>query len=275
MARQNSLDVTNLTLTGPGADGVIGTGGDDVEYDLLADTMRATLTLDNVLVDVAGATSLNAVNEGQAAGATLEIVTKSSATNAVKAQDLTVFTIGGTTYLADLRSFTLNQQCTHDEGKGAASKWLEPVVTGVDYTGSVELLLDNAATNALQVLGFGTDAATALDVALAFTLNTVAFSFPMALRSSQWSMDRKQLQRLNVEFSGNGAESVNTGTATLLAAAINDPRVALFAELTTSAANGRSWEGTFVHDSVSVSIQDQNIVETTFRLRSQGAVALA
>jgi hypothetical protein len=275
MPRTSSLDVTAIGLTHPGANGVVGTGSDDTAYNLLSDTMGGTLTLNNVLVNAQGITSLAEQNEAQAASAVLELRAKSTATNAVRAQDLTVFTVGGTAYLADLRGFNLGLSFTHDEGKGVGSKWLEPNVVGVGYSGDAELLIDNGAANALQVLGFGTDAATALDVALAFTLNSVAFSFPMVIASTALGFERQQLQRLNVNFSGNGLESANTGVTSLLAAAVNDPRTFVQAIVTNSATNGRTYTGNYVFDSVQIAIQDQNIVETTYRLRSTGAVTIS
>jgi hypothetical protein len=253
----------------------VGTGSDDTAYDLLSDTMSGTLTLNNVLVNAQGITSLAEQNEAQAASAVLELRAKSTATNAVRAQDLTIFTVGGTAYLADLRGFNLGLSFTHDEGKGVGSKWLEPNVVGVGYSGDAELLIDNGAANALQVLGFGTDAATALDVALAFTLNSVAFSFPMVIASTALGFERQQLQRLNVNFSANGLESSNTGVTSLLAAAVNDPRTFVQAIVTNSATNGRTYTGNYVFDSVQIAIQDQNIVETTYRLRSTGAVTIS
>lgn len=272
--RQIFKDVSAIGLIHPGANGVVGTGADDTSYNMLADTMSASLALENALVNAQGLTSLHEVNEQVKAGAVLELRSKSTATNAVNNLDMSAFTIGGTNYLAAMRSLNLGLSFTHDEGSGASSKWQEPQVTGCGYSIDSELLIPLSAALGLQTTGFGNAAATALELAVAFTLNSVQFSFPGTLRSSTWGAEVGQNQRLNVSLAGNGAETVNTGVTSLLAAAVNDPRTFVQAIVTThaTASVGVTITGNYVFESVSVRFADASLVETTYRMRSTGEV---
>lgn len=270
--RQTVLNLNTVKLTHPGPNGVVGTGSDDTEYNMLSDFLGGTLTLDNAMVDASAATSGAKIMEAQNASAVLEIRTKSQGTNAIRAQDLTVFSLGGTSYLGDLIDLNLNLNFDHDVRKGVGGKWLEPQVLGWGAGANAEFLIPLSAALALQTLGYGTDGPTDLELALALTLNSIAFSWPMALKSSVWGAEKGQKQSLRCVLEPNGDETASTGVASAFAAAVNDPTQWLQADLVTHGSAGATFQGNFVWQSVSLAIRDSNIVETTYRLASQGAV---
>jgi hypothetical protein len=204
--------------------------------------------------------------------------TKSSPTR-VSHLDLSVFTLGGTDYLAVVRSISLKGTYEAKAKAGLGSLFMRPQNVKKDYSADVELDCADGTASALMTL---MHSATASDrnVALSFTLNGIANTIPMRIQKIAHKGSRNDLQVLSVSLMGRDPGSsayptAPTGTTTLLEKFYNDFRTELAFTYTSKTASGFSVTGNCIPASFEISIQDEALEYENYAFDSVGTVTNA
>ncbi len=200
--------------------------------------------------------------------------------------DLTAFSIDAVDYISHVRSARFNFSVPSGEASGVGSLWKEPqpMPNSRDVTVSADLLVPaaSATANALRLLAAICKNSDREDASVAFTmtLNSVAITLPMTVKSVGFPQKRGEMFTVSVELAGRAPISgtyisAPAGTTTLIEKAINQTATALAFVFTPhdDAGFGTSFTGNMVIESFDFSIEDSKIVSTNFSYMSTGAVA--
>lgn len=116
--------------------------------------------------------------------------------------DVSVFTLGGTAYLADLENATLSVNVDSEDAKGIADDFAYPWATARSW--SIEA--DTFVASAAAILS---DAATGDSVVtVAFTTGAGTYSGNALIKSASHSTSRGALQRQKFTLEGQGELTV-------------------------------------------------------------------
>jgi hypothetical protein len=200
----------------------------------------------------------------------------------VNALDCSVFTIGGTDYLALLKSLRFNGALETEDSEGATGAWKWFQYKGKkDYTAEADLFLPITAAGALGVLAHGASR-TALDLAISMTINSIPITVPMTAHKFTHMFDDGQFQMYKVALSGKAPDSLvtayptaPTGTTSLLEKAFNAPGTALAFALTSHATEGLVYSGNMVYSKFNFEIADGQLISNTYGFQTQGAITAA
>jgi hypothetical protein len=112
--------------------------------------------------------------------------------------DVSVFTVGGTSYLANMRSGSISVTTKTAEGSSIASGYKKPVPvrTQVEFTTDV-LTLSESPFVATMISG----TAAEMNVTVALTFGTTVFNCPMVMNAGSVTVNREETILENVTFS--------------------------------------------------------------------------
>lgn len=195
-------------------------------------------------------------------------------TTRVSGLNLTSATLAAVNQLANIRSLNFSGSYTMANEEAVADQWAENRPIKKDYSAEVEYLIPQASGADLGDLAY---AALPAEVALSFTLNGATITVPMvAVNHAVEATEGDVLvARLSLQgrapFSG-AYPTAPTGTASLLEWAFNAPATKRTIIVTTQAANGYSYEGSYVFSSFSFGIRSGELVENAYEFLSSGAV---
>ncbi len=195
--------------------------------------------------------------------------------------DISAFTIDAIDYKAKLLGGSFNISLEHKEASGVADLWKFPIVTAKDFTARAELLIpaSAAATNPARVFGADAHSATVANSQMVFsmTINGVAITLPMVVKSFEHRLNDGDYQRVGVELVGQGPDSGSyptapAGSTSLLEKAFNAPGTALAGVLTpkAGAGEGNSYAGNLIYQGVSFDFNDASLIVPSFSFVSQG-----
>ena len=190
--------------------------------------------------------------------------------------DLSAMSLGGTSYLAVLRSLSFKGSFEAKDKAGIGSLFKNSQNVKKDYSADVELDCADGTASALMTLMHSVTA-TDRNVALALTLNAVGITVPMRLQKLAHSGSRNELQVLKGSLMGRdpgtGAyPTAPTGTTTLLEKAFNDFRTELAFTYTSKTTNGFSVTGNCIFSSFGFEIQDEALEYESYSFASVGTV---
>jgi hypothetical protein len=190
--------------------------------------------------------------------------------------DLTVFSLGGTDYLAVVRSISLKESFEGKQKAGLGSLFKRPQNIRKDFSAEIELDCADGTASAIMAL---MHSATASDrnVALSFTLNSIATTIPMRIQKVSHKGSRNDLQTLAISLMGRdpGASAyptAPTGTTSLYEKFLNDFRTELSFTYTSKTSSGFSVTGNCIPASLAVEIQDEALLYYSYSFDSVGTV---
>lgn len=196
--------------------------------------------------------------------------------------NVTAFSIGGTSYLAVLKNFSLTATYDHVMQSGVGEKYGKPQVVAKDYQITVDL--DVKADDIKTLFDFlgGSDFSNN-DQTVLITVNSVTITIPMNLNEGTLNAQRYNLQQLSLSFDGGDPGAGNyptapTGTSTILEKALNAPTTEMafgFQNVASADTHGINASGTCVFDSFSFKVTDGQLVEETYGFATYGTVTLA
>jgi len=124
-----------------------------------------------------------------------------------------VYTIGGSDYLGDLKSATLTLTTKTSEGSGAVELDSYPVAGGTDLQITASHLVSSSA--ALVALASQSETLSDFEVTVAFTVAGLAFSAPMLLSAASLKLtEGGAVQMEDVTFELHGDITAPTGSTT-------------------------------------------------------------
>jgi len=195
--------------------------------------------------------------------------------------NVTAFTIGGTSYLDELSSFSLSGSYDQVMQSGIGEKWTRPQVVAKDYQITVVLTLSTGDALILAAMMDGANFADS-DQTVSITVNSVVITIPMNIFSYSLAAARYDLQKLTLQF--NGADpgagdypTAPTSTSTIFQKALNAPTAEMaFSFQNALAANtgGINVSGTCVFKSFSFEVSDGNLVAENYTFATYGTVTV-
>lgn len=256
-ARKTALQFSAFTLDGT---------------DLLAALVSANFTIDSTTPNGAGIADTYEKPVWAGGKGTFTAKLNHTASAAPTSNlSITAFGIGGTSYLADLRTGSIKVSNPSAEGKGIADKFAYPNAVGgrtIEITGT--LLVPSATV--LNALMTKASSATIADHSMAFTMTigSDTFTFDAMLASCAHSGERGGLQELNVTLRGTATPSSPTGSGIYGVAITGDALLSLVLD-TEAGQYGTSGSplSCFV-SGLDISFNDGAINEATFTLEVQG-----
>lgn len=124
--------------------------------------------------------------------------------------NITLYTVGGTDYIGDLKNGRLLIETMADEGSGARDEWTFPNATGTEISIEAEQLVLSAATVTLFNTAGGAKAG--LEVTVAITVGGAVFSCPMLMTAAEKREEEDKVLLLGVEFAQRGTPSLSGQT---------------------------------------------------------------
>lgn len=250
----------------------------------LATYKNCTIAFSQDMADVRPLSRDNLSPQPVKRGCTISTSLMSVASTPVKVSnlDVTAFTAGGTDIFAKLRggSFTANYNVSEDSGVGDLWKYPGIVSWGftINSTFHVNALNASSASGVLMPLVAGTVANTRMVITV--TINAVSVTLPCYLESASHVFNDGDLQVFEGTWQGSGIDSgtyptAPTGSATILAAALNSPRTSLSVAFTSHATEGVAYAGEFLTTGLNFSWNDSSIITTDLTLSSQGTITAA
>lgn len=238
----------------------------------ITDMIEGTVTFDHQVFD---GTVIGDTNEKECAVkkiATIDAVFSSDTGSCkVSGLNMTAMTIDSVDVLNYLQSLTVNITNKFRDVDGVSDEWLYRQFLIQGITMSASLLVD---TNAADEDGLILDAASStlsnLNMTVAFTINSVAFSIPMYVKTAQHKWSRGEVQMWDFTFGPRGAPTSPSGTSGLLAKALNAPGTAQAWILTSKTVGGLEYAGNFLPESISFSVNKQEAILTSYRLVNDG-----
>lgn len=236
---------------------------------------EASVEFDNELAEISPITQLHGSEQVVRQGGTVraKLMSTDSAPQKITNLYATVFSVGGTDYIADLDTADLSIEWEHEEACGAADRWKYPVCVAKKITLNGKLKVASAAANAIPGLFDAT--ITGLNVTVTMTINGVAITMPMVLKTVTQTIPESGIQTLDVVLHGRAPDSgtyptAPTGTTTLLEQALNATAVnALVA--TTRSSNGESYSGNGLIKSYRLSVPNPGLIIADIEWATQGA----
>jgi hypothetical protein len=196
--------------------------------------------------------------------------------------NVSVFTIGGVSYLNVLKSYSLSGSYEHRMQAGVGEKYAKPQVVAKDYQIAVALDIENTDSYTLMNLMGGTDF-TNVDQTVSITINSVAITTAMNLNQGTISAQRYDLQELSLSFDGadpgaGAFPAAPTATASILEKALNAPTTEIafaFQNAVSGVTTAMNASGNCVFESFSFEVQDGQLVNETYNFATYGTVTIA
>jgi hypothetical protein len=212
----------------------------------------------------------------------VDLASVTSGSTRVSHMNVTAFTIGGTSYLSVLKSFSLSGSFEHRMQSGTGEKYTKPQVTAKDYQITVNLDVDTTKSYTLMNMLAGSDF-TGTAKTISVTINSVTITIPMTFNQGTLTAQRYELQELALSFDGadpgtGNYPSAPTGTTSILEKALNAPTTALafvFQNASSGDTGGFNASGNAVFESFSLKTQDAQIVEENYSFATQGTITMA
>lgn len=259
-ARATHLDVSILSIG---------------SIDLLADTVGARLTLSSETAESKAIGRLGASPQvvKRTASLSVDLLNAKTLPNRVSHLDCSVFTLGGTSFLADLSNLSVTLGYSLESASAVADEWQFRQVVAKSISGSCDLKVPTASIPLLNSID---GAITTWSLDISFTLNGIAVTIPAIIESVEHGVAVDGIQTLSVKWAGRDPQTGDyptapTGTTTLLEKALNAPTTALAVEYETKAANGTNCTGSVVFTGGSFAIKDGEIVQNQYSFEFQGA----
>lgn len=198
-----------------------------------------------------------------------------SAPDRVSHLDLSGFTVGGTDYLAVLRSLKFSGSFQQRLRAGVGAWWKRPQNSKKAYKASVSLDCDDSVLSALMIAMSSTTYADR-NKTLSFVLNGVTITLPTRMSRVEHTGQRDDLQMVTVDLVGRSPDSGSypaapTGTSTLLEKAFNAFQTELAFTFTSKAASGHSVTGNCIFNSFEFSVEDEQLVLNRYVFDTFGA----
>ncbi len=185
--------------------------------------------------------------------------------------DISVYTEGGTSYLGQLRSATIEVTTVNKEASGIASAYKSPGATRtqVQFTAK-KLILTNAVNMPLLINGVVGN----MDVTVVITFGTWSFSMPMTIKSGKHTVDREELQMEDVVFTAKGTATGPSDNSLLGNILLGTSQVGLALDT----GGGQYNTGTAMWaliTKLTVKFDDGDLIEQTGQFQFQGAAVWA
>lgn len=253
-------------------DDVSGVTSDATSY--ITDMIEGTVTFDHQVFD---GTVIGDINDKECAVKKVAMLdvnfSSDTGTCKVSGLNLTAITIDSVNVLNFLQSLTFNITNQFRDVDGVSDEWMyrQFVRQGITASGSF-LIATDAATEDGLIIDAASSTLSDLNMTVAFTINSVAFSIPMYIKTAVHKWSRGELQMWDFTFGPRGAATSPSGTSGLLARALNAPGTAQAWSLTSKAAGGLTYAGNFFPESCSFTVNKQDAILTSYRYINDGAI---
>ena len=255
-ARKTGLDIAVFSLDGS---------------DLLAQLTSVSMSIDGTILNGSGiadqfVTAIWAGGKGTITAKINHLTSTAPSTNL----NVTAWSVGGTSYVGDLRSGSLKFTNPSQEAKGIADSWAYPQAVGgraMEGSGSLQV----ASATLLHGLMQKAASATVGDHTLAFTMTIGADTFAgdVVIGNATHAAERGGIQEVNVSFQSKTTPST-VGSGIYATCITGD---ALFSIVLDTKAGQYGTSGAalvgFV-SSLDISFSDGAIVEATITMEIQG-----
>jgi hypothetical protein len=241
---------------------------------LLADQIDASITFDHETFDSSVVGDTNDVQCAVKKFAVVEGNFRSTNANCtVSGLDLSAITIDSVDMLAYLQGMNFQGTNVFKDVDGVSDEWKSRQFVKQILTASGQFLINtNAATEDGLILDAASSTLSNLNMVVAFTINSVAFSIPFMIKSAKHMWTRGDIQMWDFAFVQRGAITSPAGTATMLTKAINAPGVAQALIIESKAAGGINYDGDFFVESFGFTVNKQDAIITNYRWISEGAI---
>jgi hypothetical protein len=249
---------------------------------LLADFEGVTYTVKETQVDGSSMVATGKSYTGTKLGGTLDIpvLSTQSTPDRVTHLNLTVLTVGGTSYLADVLSLKLTLTPNQVKQPSSGSWWQTVQNTKMDISGSVDISLPAGSNYAHDLLTLAHSATgSSRNLVLSFTLNAVTITVPLRLESAQLKAERDGLQMMTLNLSCHAPLSgtfptAPTGTSSLLEKAFNSwaAEFAFAFNTSATAARGAAISGNCIFGPTTIEVTDEGLAKTTYQFHTTGTV---
>jgi hypothetical protein len=252
---------------------------------LLADFENVTWTVDETQVDGSSMVSLGKSMNGTKLAGTLDVSVLStlSTPDRVSHLNMTVLTVGGTNYLTDVQSFKLTGTPNQVKQPSAGSWWQTVQNTKMDFAVTLDIAIP-VGSNYAHDLMTKMSSTTGIDrnVVLSVTINSVAQTIAMRMKSGSLKAERDGLQMFTLNLVGHAPLSgtyptAPTGTTSLLEKAYNSwaSELAFTFSSNATAARGAVFTGNCIIGTWSIDVADEGLVKTAYQFHTTGTVTEA
>jgi hypothetical protein len=150
---------------------------------------------------------------------------------------VSVYSVGGTSFLGELESGTININSDVEDGSGIADIWEFPNVLGTDFelqtnhfiTSNADLFQAAIANNISEI-----------QVTVIITLGPVSVTLPMTMTAANHRIEAGQIQMQNVTFKSQGEPDAASGDAITLEILTGDAFVAWAIDTDAGAYSGNA-----------------------------------
>jgi hypothetical protein len=193
--------------------------------------------------------------------------------------DLSAMALGATSYLASLRRLRLSGSYEQKMRAGVGALNVRPQNVKKDYAASAEFDADDTVASAIMI-AMASPTYANRNAVLGFTLNSIAYTFPMRMQKAGVRVQRDDLQLVTLDLAGRSPDSgayptAPVGTTSLLEKAINVPETAIAFAFTSKAAGGVAMSGSCIFSSFDIEINDGELVRSQYSFNTTGAWTVA
>ncbi len=239
--------------------------------DMLAQLKTFSFSAVNDQVDAAGLSDRYSVHQTVKQAQTVDFTVFLPLVSGLMASnlDITLWTIGGTSYLTSIRKGLIDVTTLHKDRSSIADAFRYPSAVRTQTQITTEKLVIGSAS---FVQAMVTGSVASFDVTASITFGGTAFSCPMSLKSARHTVDRDELQMEEVTLTLAGTP-IGPSDSSLLG------NILLGTALVT--LNADSGGGTYATGSGKTALitrlkthfQDANLIEQSGSLALQGSVA--
>jgi len=179
---------------------------------------------------------------------------------------LSVASVGVTTYLAKVRSLSINVATTQQECSGRADEFETYQATGTKITGSgVMQIADADTTSILDTLN---GSLSGLSTTLSITAGGMTLVFPVTLTSSEIAVERDNLILVNFDWEQRGVPTTCTGNTLFTLVATGTTLVQIIATVATLG----TYTGSTSIESASITIPESGLITEQYSFKGLGAI---
>jgi hypothetical protein len=176
---------------------------------------------------------------------------------------ISVYTVGGTSYIGSLESGSISITTDTEDGSGAADLWEFPNTTGTD----VEVQTNNFVTSNADLFQLAmANNITAIQVDVVLNLGAVTVSLPMTMTSASHRIEEGQLQMQNVTFKLQGEPNSASGDAVVLEILTGDAYVSWVCD-----TDAGEYSGNAIITQTSLNFNQAQLQSAQHTLANQGA----
>jgi hypothetical protein len=179
--------------------------------------------------------------------------------------DVTLFTVGATAMLGQLKSGSLRILNNHGDGSGLADKDEFPNAMDCSIEVQASFLIPSADSAIALMADANNDTLSNRNKTVSITVGGIAYVVPMILGTAKHSAKRSDFQMLDITLSSRGAATGPTGSNLYVSTVTGDALITVAA--TTGAG---AYAGTGLISSLDVSLQDGQIVSNSGVIDMQG-----